>query len=65
MDTIFHKLNKNDIKYQEYVIRGNGLFDEYKEFVTRESMLAGKVKKIQESLEAILTLLFVYYMHMN
>ena len=45
MDTIFHKLKKNDIKYQEYVMRGNGLFDEYKEFVTRESMLAGKVRK--------------------
>ncbi len=45
MDTIFHKLKKNDIKYQEYVMRGNGLFDEYKEFVTRESILAGKVRK--------------------
>lgn len=67
MDKAFHKLKKKDIKYQEYLTRGNGIFEKYGEFVTNESIKSGKVKKKtgkpRSYLDSIIRLIYAYEMH--
>ena len=45
MDTSFQKLQIQDEKFQEYLSRGHGIFEEFKEFVRLETLEYGKVQK--------------------
>ncbi|WP_206168512.1 HNH endonuclease [Veillonella sp. CHU110] len=45
MNTSFQQLQKEDEKFQEYLRRGDGIFEEFFEFVRQETIECGNVRK--------------------
>ena len=45
MNTSFQQLQREDEKFQEYLRRGHGIFEEFFEFVRQETIERGNVRK--------------------
>lgn len=67
MNTSFQQLQREDEKFQEYLRRGHGIFEEFFEFVRQETIERGNVRKRTDKLRSyfvfLIRLIYAYELY--